>query len=221
MNDWDGTLTDYVLFLECLIIAIRLRQIRIQCSTVQRLWIHLFLSLSFAAVVGGTYHGFLNHFSAEVSQYIWFMTMALIGIVSCHLWILSYKLFFEGEYFERVKKVVWGAFCVYLIVVIFVSAQFFVSIIFYLPPVLFFTVQSARRYLSSPTNESPRKAFGLFVLAFGIVLIASIGQQVRVAIHREYFDHNATFHLAQMLVFYFLYRGAKILLLQPSLESKS
>jgi len=79
-------LTDYLLSLASLFFFFRLRQSdRFRSETSVKLWAIGFLLSALAAAVGGTFHGFTLHFSANTSKALWNITVFLLGSCSAFM----------------------------------------------------------------------------------------------------------------------------------------
>jgi hypothetical protein len=79
----------------------------------------------------------------------------------------------------------------------------FTSIVyFYVPALLLFLVAAWERAVHSRSAGWSLIAMGLLTSAGAAIL-----QQVKLAIHPVYFDHNAVYHVVQSIAVLFLYFG--------------
>jgi hypothetical protein len=73
---------------------------------------------------------------------------------------------------------------------------------FYTPVVVLFLVVAARQAVRTRSAGWTQIA-----VSFAISLLAAAVQQARIAIHPEYFDHNAVYHVLQAIALVLLYKG--------------
>jgi len=73
-------ITDYVLSIVAFALGVLLFRGRDRTSNKStRLWSIAFLTAAAAAAAGGTYHGFVNYFSAPAHRLLWSLTVVLIS----------------------------------------------------------------------------------------------------------------------------------------------
>jgi hypothetical protein len=100
---------------------------------------------------------------------------------------------------------------IYATVVLLVTQRFWLAIAFYLPAVvaLLAGFVAARR-------RSPSTALTWGVAGVALVFPAALVQQLRIALHPDYFNHNALYHLIQGVAFFLIFLGARGALARPS-----
>ncbi len=91
MLEPDVTLTDYAIFLECMLFCGLLARPRTR-RVDRAAYILLFLLTGLAALTGGTMHGFFAVHSEGPASALWVLTLLLIGGASVALWIAAVKL---------------------------------------------------------------------------------------------------------------------------------
>ena len=73
-------LTDYFLTVICLVFALKLRSVPgYEANTSVKLWSLGFLVSGFAALVGGTFHGFTSYFNPGTAKALWNVTVFCLG----------------------------------------------------------------------------------------------------------------------------------------------
>ncbi len=91
------TVTDYVIALECLLLAgLLLRFGWAECS-----WAAAFVSVGVAAALGGTYHGFAVFLTEPVNNFIWQGTVLALAIASFLMIVAS------TGHLHRIWRRVW------------------------------------------------------------------------------------------------------------------
>ena len=201
MSEPAVTLTDFALALECWVFAALLMH---HGRDILRTWWALFFgAVGFAAFIGGLVHGFFpNH------QVLWIATMLTLGFAGVAAWFIGSHLL--GVSWIRPVAIVLAV--AYATVVLFVNRTFLMAIIMYLPATLFLLVAIGASWARVRSRELMLGVVGL-VLTF----IAAAVQQVKVAIHPLYFDHNALYHLIQFVALWLIFIAAK----RPSIAPAS
>ncbi len=200
----DVTLTDYALALECALLAVLVYRLR-DSTGPARIWFTVFFTaLSVAAVAGGTVHGFLYDEATRAHQMAWNATLIAIGVVALSAWMIGSR--FElvvrrGHLFRWAGTTLFVGYC---LVVLLVRNTFAVAIVHYLPAVLFLLFAFAGSYLRT---RRPYLLNGLIGLS--LMLVAAGVQQLGIALHPVYFDHNALYHLIQAVAVLALFLSAR------------
>ena len=85
--------------------------------------------------------------------------------------------------------------------VLLVDESFTTIVRFYVPALLLF--------LAAATARALRRGAGWGLIALGLALsaVAAVLQQLQVALHPTYFDHNAVYHVVQAAALVVLYLG--------------
>lgn len=204
MTEPDVTLTDYALAVLCLGFAWILRNQTTSARRHQALWTIFFASIAAASLAGGTVHGFFAAEHTAGYRVLWPLTLIFIGVTTAMGWILA-GLLYSGMRGLRV----WAVFAALMLsaytgVVLFYSQEFSVAIFAYLPAMVALWIAALRAYVRT------RAGYSLW-LAAGIVLgfVAALLQYAGIALHREYFDHNSTYHVVKALGLWMLFVGAR------------
>jgi MFS family permease len=211
----DVTLTDYALALECaaLAVAIGRRQVR---DRPLRFWFALFFAVTaIAALLGGTVHGFLLDPENRWRDVVWLATMLAIGVASLAAWNAGTRLLLPRAA-GALSAAGWLTLAVYVAVLLLVTQRFWVAIAFYLPAVMALLAGFVAAWRRSPSAELSRGVIGV-----ALVFPAALVQQLRIALHPVYFNHNALYHLIQGVAFFLIFLGARGTLARPSLVEES
>ena len=204
MNEPDVTLTDYAIAFECFTFcALLLRQYGFQ--TLSRWFILFFASTGLAAFAGGTVHGFFHVHGTFTHGVFWFMSMTSVGLMALSGWIIGVLLL------ELVDKITMAAkilaslgFAVYVSYLVFISQEFLIAILNYLPATIFLLGVFIYRYFKT---AKPQIALG--IVAMILTFTSSYIQQAKIILHPVFFDHNALYHLIQFIALFLLFLSAK------------
>lgn len=196
------TLTDYLLAAECAWFAqVLAGRAGKGTGLPSGPFVALFVSVAVAAVAGGTVHGFFPDQASAGNRFLWSLTLLSIGGTAAAMVAVSLRLAAAPDRSSiGVAALGWVG---YATIVLFVSREFIVAIIAYLPAaVLLLAALGVRRARGRPE--------GTLVGGAGVLLalVGAAGQQAGVGIHPLYFDHNAIYHVAQMVTLALLFRAA-------------
>lgn len=204
MTEPDVTLTDYALMILCVAFVRKIAGQSFKMPILQKLWCVFFGSVALASLMGGTVHGFYLNESSLGFQILWPITLLAVGVTAGTAWVLS-GLFAFGQGALKSSLIFSGViFLVYSAIVLVFSQSFVVVIINYLPPMVIFFVLSVKEYI-----RTRLPAFLWLAGGIGISFIGAYIQQVQIALHPEYFNHNSTYHLLQAFSLSALFYGAK------------
>lgn len=204
MTEPDVALTDYALAALCgTFCALALRWPAADPS-LRRRWIVLFASIGLGSLLGGTVHGFFNDPASRGQAILWPLTLLCLGVTSGAMWFLGACIQLRGSAVQWVQRAAIAFVVVYACVVLFVYSRFLVAIAAYLPATVYLTVVLARDYLRRP---HPRVLAG--VAALLLTFVAAAVQQLRIAAHPVYFNHNALYHVIQGVALVLLYMCAR------------
>jgi hypothetical protein len=162
----------------------------------------LMAGLASAAFWGAVFHAFFPKDTETWPGFIaWIpvslsIVVAAAGLLELGLRVLAPAL---GE---RTRRRVVGVYAVAFAAVVLLVDESFGSIVrFYVPALLIFLVAAAIRAI--------RERGGWTSIAMGLALSAGAAllQQLEVALHPVYFDHNALYHLVQAAALVLLYAG--------------
>ncbi len=200
----DVTLTDYGLAIECAIFAVALRRRPPARPWLRRGFVIFYAAVGTASLLGGTVHGFFPDPESAGRRLLWPATLLAIGLAGLAIWGLAAGL----QFAPRTARLAAGAaalvFLGYAAIVLFVSQGFWVAIVYYLPASAAFLAVLLARY----ARTSDRR---LIPAMTGIVLgfAASAIQQLGIALHPLYFDHNALYHLVQAVALLLIFMSAR------------
>jgi hypothetical protein len=194
MTEPDVTLTDYALAIECALFVYLLYFRHRPVSRV-RLWFALlFASLGLASLFGGTVHGFFLDPATVGHRVLWAATMLAIGGATFAAWLAGASALLP----RRTARVLGIAACAQFVAyggfVLAGVHNFTVAVVNYLPASIFLLLVFAVSY-------ARRRASGLLIGLVGVVstFVAAGVQQMGLAVHPVYFNHNALYHLIQGL----------------------
>lgn len=184
-------LTDYGLSIECLTFLVFLARLR----SVPRLhfwFLAFFLSIAVSSFIGGTVHGFFLNPSFVGERILWPLTMIGVGVTALSgIQIARSILWCDGKS-APADAAVYGAFCIYCGIILFVNASFLTAILGYIPAILFLAWALMKNYLHSHQGSLLTGFLGLVV-----ILIASVIQQIKMLDSSHYFNRNVLYHILQ------------------------
>jgi hypothetical protein len=198
MHEIDVTVTDYILALECLVFSYLFYKNR--ASIIHKYFAYFFISLSLAAFIGGTVHGFFPNENSIYYKILWKITLMLIGVTSLVACLIASKL----KSLQVKSNLVYSASTIYVFIVTFICDQFYIAIIAYLPSILFLLISFITLYKNTKL-KSVLKA----IISILLTVIASIIQQLKIAIHPIYFNHNSLYHLIEFIALLMLFKSVK------------
>ena len=194
MTEPDVTLTDYGLFVECAAFAWLIAR-RPDDPGTQRSWtVAFFAFTALAALFGGTVHGFFAEDAGGIGRLLWKLSMLAIGATALAGWAIGASLLFSRRDAHRLVTVASGLFAVYAAVILLVTDAFGAAVIGYLPAAAFLFAGFLRTAVRERAAWARLGAWGL-ALSFAAAAV----QQLRVAVHPVYFNHNALYHVVQAI----------------------
>ena len=187
----DVTLTDYLLFIECIVIFFLLLKQK------NALYYNLlFLFTGIASFTGGTVHGFCEN-NTLIREFFWFSTLLSIGAASWIIWILAGTLAYPK--FVKIFKILgFLQFLSLSILIFFFTQAFWTVIVHYLPATIFLLLAFFKKYI----NGEKIFLWGIFSVILSI--LAAFFQYIEIGIHPTYFNHNAVYHVIQFIAFILL-----------------
>jgi len=202
MTEPDVTLTDFALAAECAVFcALALRW----AASNQRLrywWVVLFASIGLGSLLGGIVHGFVE--PGPTSETLWRATLLSLGLTTLATWTIGAQLALREPAATWVRGAAIAQVIVYTIVVLFVSSTFIVAIATYVPATLFLLVALVLTY-----RRAPHRALAYGIGGLVLTFVAAAVQQLRIAIHPVYFNHNALYHVIQGVALFLIFLGAR------------
>jgi hypothetical protein len=205
MTEPDVALTDYALAVECAVFAWLLwRRGKGEPTAAPRSWwVLFFASASLASLLGGTEHGFFVADPGFADVALWRLTLLAIGAAAFAGWAIGSGLLLPrgpARWVVRAAAVGLGA---YAAVVLWVDDTFWVAIANYLPPLAL--LLGALSWIA--VRERSRAA-ALAAAGVALMFVAAALQQLGIALHPTYFNHNALYHLVQAVALALLFAGA-------------
>jgi len=200
----DVTLTDYLVATECALFTYLLARKGDQKHPL-RIWFAVFFgSISVAGITGGTVHGFF--LSTETLEYmiLWPSTLVAIGVTALAAWVIGARIYFSPKVAGMVSVVAAIGFAGYCLIVLFVTQSFSISVINYLPAVIFLTVIFTLIY-----SQARERQVLVGLIGFLLTFIAAGVQQGGIALHPIYFNHNALYHLIQAVALFMIFWAAR------------
>ena len=200
MNEPDVVLTDYALGLECVFFALWLLAYG-QADYPLRLWfIIFFVSIGLAAFMGGTVHGYFANEGTPGHTLLWLTSLIAVGVTALSAWAIGAQLYFSeaiAAWITRGAIIVFGLYC---FVVLFVTRDFLVAIIHYLPATIFLLIVYVLVYQQAQETAVLSGLLGL-ILTF----IAAGVQQAQLSFHPVYLSYNALYHVLQAVALFLIY----------------
>lgn len=192
MTQVDVVLTDYGLALECAAFAVWLALPPYRRSPARAWFLVFFSSITLAAAMGGTVHGFFSGQTSLGYRILWPATMIAIGITALSGIHIGSFLQLNESKAATLNRAAMVGFALYSVVVLCISSAFFIAILGYLPSVLFLGVMFALNY-----HRQGERPFLVGFLGVCTTLLAAGVQQARIDISPRYFSHNALYHVLQ------------------------
>ena len=202
MSEPDVTLTDFALALECALFSVLV--LRSSQPPLRRWWFVFFAAIGVGALCGALVHGWYSDESTVVWSILWRATLLAIGVTATATWTIGAYLQMGERLGAAVRRAARWIFVIYAIILLTVSTSFFVAVLMYLPATLFMLVAVVDAYRRSPTRAEAYLIAGLV-----LTLIGAAVQQLRIAIHPVYFNHNAFYHVIQAIALFLIFLAAR------------
>ena len=204
MNEPDVTLTDYALTLECGLFVYWLL-VHGQADSSLRLWFAIFFaSIGVAALSGGTVHGYFPNADTFGHSALWGATLIAIGVTALCGWTIGARLYCSESVAAWIQYGAVALFVLYCGVVLFVTRDFLVAVLHYLPATLFLLVVYGLVY-----RQGRESAILIGLLGLVLTLVAAGIQQTRLSLHPVYLSYNALYHVVQALALFCIYWSAR------------
>jgi len=194
MTQVDVSLTDYGLAVECTTFAYLITRLRTEATSLRQAFVVVFLSISVAAVTGGTVHGFFLDESSTGYRILWPLTLIFMGTTGLSGVRIGTALQFPAKTRVFINKIALVAFISYVFIVLFVRRDFLIAILAYLPALIFIGVGFLLAF-----SRRRRSVLLIGFLGICLMLFAAAVQQAKIEIEPRYFDHNALYHLLQAI----------------------
>lgn len=203
MHEIDVAVTDYILFIECLIFSWLIHKSTHLNKSYQKALLLVFMSLAVSALIGGTYHGFFSQIETTTSQIIWTSTLICIGITAYGFVLLGVYLLFGRINSVYLHLPLTAGFLFY-VVSVSRESNFLYAILVYLPAIVILIIGMTKVYVQ---HRGLPVLIGIIGLLLSIA--ASAVQQLQWSIHPVYFSYNAVYHVILMFALWLFYIGAK------------
>jgi hypothetical protein len=194
MNEISTTLSDFALCALNIIFCWKLWALRVSRKNFKNNFFGIFAAAALASLMGGVVHGFLPADDEKITQFFWLITMISVGVSSYNLNLVNLHLLFRNEMVISIRKYIRILLAIYIVIVIWVSSQFYIAIISYIPAAIVLFLILFSRVMRKRTMANLGGLVGL-----GLTFVAAYIQQSHLAIHPVYMDHNALYHVLQSL----------------------
>ena len=210
----DVALTDYALVLETFLLGFWL--CRSHGSNSLKAWfLLLFWSISVAAFVGGTVHGFFTDPKSSIARVSWLVTMIFLGLTALAEYGIAAHLLLTRGLSNILIFCAVLIFLVYVAVVLFWNATFRIAVVDYVTGVILLSMGFLRLYTRN-RNRGPL----IGIAGLSLTLAASAVQQAHISISPRYFNYNAFYHLLEGIALFLIYRAGQSIVRTPmSLEN--
>ncbi len=192
MTEPDVALTDFLLTAQCGVFAYSLSRQTAVRFRLKSLCVQLFAVIGIASLIGGTVHGYFNDESTWQFQGFWRAGLVVLGAGSYFSWLIGAELIWRGAGRKWITLFALAGLAGYSAYVLFWDQRYMFAILNYLPATVFllfaFLLQIRR-------GEKRPGLFG--AVSVVVTLAAAAIQQLGIAIHPTYCNHNALYHLLQ------------------------
>lgn len=205
MTEPDVALTDYLITLISMVFIWDIYRIDFTENRSHRIWLIFFFSIALSSVLGGTVHGFCGNETTLCYQLLWTSTLLSIGLTAVSCWMLGGYLLFSQRNMSSWAICVISLYMVYSFIIIFYHQEFYIAILNYLPAITLLLIANLISYCKTKSADC------LWIMS-GIVIsfLAAYVQQAHIAFHPGYINHNASYHLIQIVGLAFIFKGAKL-----------
>ncbi len=198
------SLTDFALAIECAAFTLLLARVPASDGLLRKWFVVFFASIGAASVLGGTMHGFFEYSTSPVRTVLWTATLLSILVTSFATWTIAAILQLRPPASQWVQRFALAQVLVLTLVILFVSKAFLIAIVAYLPATVFLLVSFWMTYRGRASA-----ALGWGIVGLVLTFLAAAVQQLKLAVHPVYFDHNALYHLIQFVALWMIYRAAR------------
>jgi hypothetical protein len=211
------SLTDFALALECSVFAVLLARRPATDQLLRKWFVVFFASIAAASMLGGITHGFFEYSTSPIRGVLWTATLLSILVTSFATWSIAAVLQLEAPAARWVRGFALAQILVLAIVVLFISREFVIAIVAYLPATVFLLIAFILAYRR---GHDPALAWGVAGLA--LTFAGAAVQQLKVALHPVYLDHNTLYHIIQFVALWMIYLSARwIIAAQPIVRRTS
>jgi hypothetical protein len=205
MTEPDVALTDFLLTAQCGVFSFSLSRPRAVRGRLQSLCVQLFAAVGIASLIGGAVHGYFNDEATREFQVLWRAGLVVLGAGSYFSWLIGAELIWRGVGRKWIGLFAQAGLLGYSAFVLFWDQRFMFAILNYLPATFFLLLSFL---LQIRRGEQRHGLFGAGSVV--VTLAAAAIQQLGIAIHPVYCNHNALYHLLQaagLVLLMFAFRG--------------
>lgn len=149
-------------------------------------------------------HGFFEYSTSPARTVLWTATLLSILVTSFATWTIAAILQLRPPASQWVQRFALAQVLVLTLVILFVSDAFLIAIVAYLPATVFLLVSFWMTY-----QRRRSAALGWGIVGLVLTFLGAAVQQLKLAVHPVYFDHNALYHLIQFVALWMIYRAAR------------
>ncbi len=178
------------------------RLLTVRAGELRRSPVILMIGLASAAFWGALFHAFFPRNTATLPGRLAWVPVTLSIVVAAAMLLEMGLRVLAPRLGEGLRRGIVGAYAgAFALVVVLLDESFTTIVRFYVPALLFLLVMASVR--------AARVGGGWTLIAVGLASSAgaAVLQQMRVALHPVYFDHNAVYHVVQAVALVILYIG--------------
>ncbi|MBC7852697.1 MAG: hypothetical protein IAF94_04600 [Pirellulaceae bacterium] len=213
MTEPDVALTDFLLTAQCGAFSYSLSRIPARRCRLQSLCVQFFAAVGLASLIGGTVHGYFHEESTWQFQVLWRLGLLVLGAGSYFSWLIGAELLWRGAGRKHIGRLALAGLLLYSAYVLFWDQRFMFAILNYLPATFFLFLAFLLRIRSGDKRSALFGAASVLV-----TLVAAAIQQLEIALHPAYLNHNALYHLLQAVGLALLLVACRGLIMQEEKE---
>jgi hypothetical protein len=174
-----------------------------RAAVLPRLGAVLMAALASAAFWGALFHAFYPRQTSTTAGYIAWMPVALSVVAAAAAMAdLALRIIVAGVAPRSRRAIVAVYAAAFAGIVLLVDESFTSIVLFYVPALLLFLLGAGLQ-----TVRTHDRGWSLITVGLLISAGAALLQQAKLAVHAEYFDHNAVYHVLQGIALGFLFAG--------------
>lgn len=204
----DVTLTDFALAIECALFVVLLSITSGWGLPFQTAFVFFFACNSLASFFGGLIHGYYPKQHRGAGVFFWRGSLLALGASTIAIWAIGAQLLFSPEITRFITLGAIGAYLIYSYFLVTHIPTFFWAVLFYLPAVFFMLAAFAIAY-----SRSGEQAMLFGVIGALLTLLAAIIQRAKIKLHPRHFNHNALYHVVQLIAFLMIFLAARQMIL--------
>jgi hypothetical protein len=165
----------------------------------------LLAGLASAALWGAVFHAFFPDDTATRAGFIAWLPVAFSIVVAATAMLSLALDVLLPRLSPTIRRMILGLYAAAFAGVVVLVDESFGSIVrFYVPALVLLLIAAGRQAVAGGGGE---RGWTLITAGLLVSVSAAVLQQAQVAIHPEYFDHNAVYHVVQAVAVVVLYRG--------------